>query len=146
MLYSSIPGITINSPGSSLETLNGSANPSTGGIYTYTDSSNLILSPQTTYFIVLTSGTAVANGAYDWSYGSEGPNSLYNPSGGWVAPPFDITDDNYQSSNGSNWSHVNFGEFAQFAITATPIPEPSSSLLLLLGSGVFIYVRRAFHR
>jgi PEP-CTERM motif len=26
------------------------------------------------------------------------------------------------------------------------VPEPSSSLLLLLGSGVFIYARRAFHR
>jgi hypothetical protein len=30
--------------------------------------------------------------------------------------------------------------------SSSPVPEPSSSSLLLLGSGVFIYVRRVFHR
>jgi hypothetical protein len=30
--------------------------------------------------------------------------------------------------------------------SSSPIPEPSPSLLLLLGSGVIIYVRRTFHR
>jgi hypothetical protein len=141
MIYSAIFGLGIN-PGSSLGTLNGSLNPSTAGIYTYTDDSNLILSPNTLYFIVLTAGTTVANGAYNWSDSAFPPNS----SGGWG-------DDNavLHSSNGtsgwtSNPSPYSYSGIAQFAITATPIPEPSLSLLLLLGSGVFIYVRRVFHR
>jgi hypothetical protein len=37
--------------GSSLGALNGSANPSTAGIYTYTDDANLTLSPNTFYFL-----------------------------------------------------------------------------------------------
>jgi hypothetical protein len=36
MIYSAIGGAGIN-PGSNLETLNGSINPSTSGIYTYSD-------------------------------------------------------------------------------------------------------------
>ena len=88
-------------PGSSLETLNGSANPSTGGIYTYTDASSLMLLPSTDYFIVLTAGTTVANGAYEWSVTGIGNNSSYNPSGGWsggLAPVM------HSSNNGASWS------------------------------------------
>src|ERR1035438_4209949 len=50
-------------PGSSLGTLTGSLSPVTGGIYTYTTASSLTLLPRTDYFIVLTAGTAIANGA-----------------------------------------------------------------------------------
>jgi hypothetical protein len=128
-------------PGSSLETLNGSANPSTGGIYTYTDASDLILLPSTDYFIVLTAGTTVANGAYEWSVTGIGNNSSYNPSGGWLGGLGPVL----HSSNGSSWSDSPGTTFAQFAIDATAIPEPSSSLLILLGGGVFIYVRRTLH-
>jgi hypothetical protein len=124
-------------PESSLGTLDGSANPSTAGTYTYTDDSNITLSPSTFYYIVLTSGTSVANGAYEWSLA--GANS-YNPTGGFIVDGFST------SNNGSSWN-LNFNlDFAQYAITATPVPEPSPSFLLLLGSGIFIYVRRAFHR
>ena len=124
--------------GSSLGTLSGSTNPSTAGIYTYTDDSNLILSPHATYYIVLTAGTAVANGAYDWSLA--GANS-YNPSDGWNSLGGDLQ----TSSNGSSWSSPASYD-PQYAINATAIPEPSPSWLVLLGSGIFIYVRRAFHR
>jgi hypothetical protein len=52
-------------PGSSLGTLDGSLNPTTAGVYTHIPASSLTLSPGTEYFIVLTAGTALANGAYD---------------------------------------------------------------------------------
>ena len=83
-------------PGSSLGTLSGSANPATSGIYTYTAPADLVLSPSTLYFIVLTGGTAVATGADEWSY--TGANS-YTPAedGAFWAVAIE------QSSNGSSW-------------------------------------------
>jgi len=78
LIYSAISGAGIN-PGSSLGILTGSLNPATGGIFTYT-ASNLTLSPSTDYFIVLTAGTTIANGAYEWSITSTFAPSL---SGGW---------------------------------------------------------------
>ena len=81
--------------GSSLGTLNGSLDPVTAGVYTYSPASNLTLSPSTAYFIVLTAGTAVANGAYEWSF-----TSTYAPvsSGGWYAGTALLS-----SSDGLNW-------------------------------------------
>jgi len=126
MIYSAIIFTGIN-PGSSLGTLNGSLNPATGGIYTYIPTGNLTLSPGTDYFIVLTTGTAIANGAYDWSLA--GANS-YNPNGGWHSPGGVLT-----SSNGSSW---NFNPIvAQFSITATAVPEPPALGLFALGSWLF---------
>ncbi|MGA3213100.1 MAG: choice-of-anchor R domain-containing protein, partial [Terriglobales bacterium] len=65
MLYA--PAIGGILPGSSLGTLNGSLNPVTSGIYTYTPAATLTLAPNVPYSIVLTAGTAVANGAYELS-------------------------------------------------------------------------------
>ena len=65
MLYSMAVSSAL--PGHSLGTLDGSLNPVTGGIFAYTPTGNLTLSPNEYYFIVLTAGTTVANGAYDWS-------------------------------------------------------------------------------
>jgi hypothetical protein len=67
-------------PGSSLGALNGSLDPAASGTYTFTPAANLTLSRFTPYFIVLTAGTAISDGAYNWSLA--GANS-YNPSGGW---------------------------------------------------------------
>lgn len=128
-------------PGSSLGNLSSSLDPSAAGIYTYSPASNFTLLSNTSYFIVLTAGTTIANGAYEWSL--SGVNS-YNPNGGWTVFG-GVSSDVLKSSNGSTWNSLS-GVYPQFAITATPIPEPSSSLLLLLGSSVFIYVRRTFHR
>jgi hypothetical protein len=123
-------------PASSLGTLDGSLNPATGGVFTYTPASSLTLLPNTDYFIVLTAGTAVANGAYEWSLAG---TYSYNASSGWGVGSNEGTVGIFLSShNGLSWSG-NEGNL-QFAINATPIPEPSSSFLLLLGSGVFIYV------
>jgi hypothetical protein len=129
-------------PGSSLGTLSGSTNPTTAGIYTFTPTANITLSPSTYYFIVLTAGTAIANGAYEWSLAG---TFSYNPSAGWGVLNDEGSIATFQSSqNGSSW--IGHQGNLQFALTATPIPEPSSSLLILLGSGVLIYARRSFKR
>jgi hypothetical protein len=131
MIYSATVGAGV-SPGSSLGTLDGSANPSTSGIYTYTDDSSLILSPSTDNFIVLTAGTTIANGAYAWSESAYPPSS----SGGWS-----VGNGLLHSSNGiSGWNVTPYLGIAQFAINGTAVPEPSASWLVLLGSGIFIYV------
>jgi hypothetical protein len=121
-------------PGSSLDTLSGPSNPSTDGTYTYTASS-LTLVPSTYYFIVLTSGTAISNGAYELNEGASYATSSDGGGGGLI----------FSSSDGSNWRGKPF-TYAQFGITAAAVPEPSSAFLFLLGSGVLMYVRRIFHR
>jgi hypothetical protein len=121
-------------PGNIVGTLVGSLNPTTAGTYTYTDDSNIVLSPQTQYFIVLTSGTAIANGAYEWSLADA---NLYSRDVSWGAEV-----EVWTSGDGSSWGDTSGRP--QYAIIATAVPEPSPSLLLLLGSGIFIYVRRAF--
>jgi hypothetical protein len=118
--------------GSSIATLDGSLNPAAGGLYTYTPDTSLTLSPGTDYFIVLTAGTTVANGAYDWSYAS---TSSYNPSGHWGVIGA------AGSSNGSVWHSV-LGEFPQFDINATPVPEPGVLSLSGLGGLAFLCHRR----
>jgi PEP-CTERM motif len=121
------------SPLGSLGTLNDSLNPVTAGTYTYTPATSLTLSPRTPYFIVLTAGTAIANGAYEWSLA--GANS-YNPSGGWAA-----IGGVWTSSNGS-FGPAPEGGYLQFAISATPVPEPSMLGLLALGGGFVLWRRR----
>ncbi len=136
MIYAQNPNI-VTGPflGSSLGTLTGSSNPSNVGVYTYTSDLSLILSPSTTYFVVLTAGTTVANGAYEWNFAG-----LPSRNNGW-GEAGSILD----SVDGMHWSFENSGS-AQFAVAATAIPEPSLAFFLLLGSGILMYVRRIFHR
>ncbi len=129
MLYA--PAIGSFLPGHSLGTLNGSLSPVAGGVYTYTPASNLTLTPRTPYSIVLTAGTAVANGAYGWSYG--GTNS-YNPSDGWST-----IGGVWSSSNGlTHWIGTG-GSFPRFALNATPVPEPGALSLLALGGLLLVW-------
>jgi hypothetical protein len=123
-------------PGNSLGILTGSLNPITGGIYTYTPVSGLTLSPGTTYFVVLTAATAIANGAYTWSSTSTGIYSSYNPIGGWIGGSPAI-----YSSNGSSWTPIS-GAYPQFAVSATAIPEPGVLSLFALGGVGFRWHRR----
>jgi hypothetical protein len=136
MLYA--PALGSFTPGSSLGTLNGSLTPVTSGIYTYTPAANLTLSPRTPYSIVLTSGTAVTNGAYEWSYA--GINS-YNPTGGWFTLGGAIGGA-WTSSNGSFSSWDSTSSFAQFAVNGTAVPEPSILGLLALGGFFLVWHRR----
>ncbi len=129
MLYTAHNGVAAY-PGISIDTLNGSSNPSTTGIYTYVPTTDTTLKPNNLYFIVVTAGTAVANGAYEWSESAFYPTQNSDLKGGGV----------FYSSDGLNWPS-DLGAYTQFAITVTAIPEPSTSFLLLLGSGVLFYVR-----
>ncbi len=134
MVYANInPEIAVL-PGNSIGTLDGSLNPVDAGTYNYTPDSNIVLSPNTDYYVVLTAETPIAEGAYEWSLA--GANS-YNPSDGWSGSVGRV----YTSSNGLSWIPIS-AAYPQFAITATAIPEPSSAFLLLLGSGVLFYVRK----
>jgi len=135
MLYSSIlKGDYF--PENNLITLNGSLSPVTGGIFTYTPATSLTLSPNTGYFIVVTAGTMVANGAYQWSSANY---MAYNQSGGWEAPLSLWGIDIYQSSNGSSWGDSSI--YPEFAINATAVPEPSLYALLVLGGFCFFSLR-----
>ena len=134
MIYSKSPSDIGVFPGSSIDTLDGSLNPTTAGIYTYTPALNLTLSASTDYFIVLTAGTTVANGAYDWSHAD---TYSYNPSGGWrtYANVF------YSSNGSAPWSSASSND-SQFSINAIPIPEPGVLALSGLGGLLLLWHRR----
>jgi hypothetical protein len=123
--------------------LSGSADPATAGIYTYTPAANLTLLPRTAYYIVLTSETAVVNGANEWSYGSYAGNNTYNQSGDW----FTLADAYssgaiFTSTDGLSWAYNVDGFNPQFAINATAVPEPSILGLFALGGLGFLWHRR----
>jgi hypothetical protein len=111
--------------GSVLGTLTGSANPVAAGTYTYIAPPSLTLSPSTTYYIVVNAGTAVVDGDYGWSVTST-PSPGYNSYhwGGEISFA--------QSSDGLNWSFTS-GSYGQFALNATPAPEPGLIGLFALG-------------
>jgi hypothetical protein len=130
MIYNVNPNIIAGAaPGSSLGTLNGSLDPVASGIYTYIPASSLTLSPTTEYFIVLTAGTGVADGAYEWSYTSTHAPTL---SGGWYGDHILLS-----SSDGLRWGPG--PGYAQFAISATAVPEPSTLGLLALGGSLLVW-------
>jgi hypothetical protein len=134
MLYSAFIGGAVL-PGTNLDTLSGSLDPATSGIYTFTTISNLMLSPRTVYFIVLTAGTGVTNGAYNWSESAYPPSINY-----WSADNAVL-----QSGDGiSGWHTTPYLGIAQFSINATAIPEPGVLGLLGLGGLAFLWHRRKF--
>jgi hypothetical protein len=135
MIYTGV-GFDGAVPGSSLGTLDGSLNPVFTAAYTYADDSNITLSPNSSYFIVLSEGTAVVNGAYQLSHAFF---NSYNPSGGWGVPP-GVSSGVFRSGDGSSWNSIS-ATYLQFAINATALPEPSSEILLGLGAALFGLVR-----
>jgi hypothetical protein len=135
-LYSAPDILGGTRPGSNLGTLSGSANPDIRGVYNYSDSSGLSLSAGMPYFIVITGGTAVANGAYEWSLA--GVNS-YNPVDGWAVTS-GVSSDVLESSTGSSWTSLS-ATYPQFAINATAAPEPGVVGLFALG-GLVVCWRR----
>jgi hypothetical protein len=124
----SLYSFNVNSgPENRLGSLSGAANPSAGGLFTYTTSS-LTLSPSSNYWVVLTAATPVANGSYYWSGANSG---VYSSSGGWF-----LSGGSFFSTDGlsSHWSGSRTGPGPfQLAINATAIPEPSSLVLFGLG-------------
>jgi hypothetical protein len=134
MLYTDV-GINGPIPGTSLGTLIGSTDPSASGLYTYTADS-LELAPDTSYFIVVTAGTASSAGAYAWSV--ENTSSTTSPSGGWG-----WVSTLSSSSDGSYWPFSS-DTVPQFDLTATAIPEPETLYLMSL-PGVLFFVWRRWH-
>ncbi len=123
--------------GNSLGTLTGSANPATAGTYTYTAPSDISLSPSTAYYIVISAGTAVENGSYEWSFLN---TSSYQPVGNWGASVTFISSGGLPSSWSRLGSNPNF-DYSQFALNATPVPEPGVIGLFTLGSLLVGFLR-----
>jgi hypothetical protein len=117
-------------PGGNLVTLSGS-DPVAGGIFAYTDSGP-VLSPYTSYFIVLTATTPLAQGAYDWS-----AVNGYTINNYWEIYP-----NYYSSADGSSWTGHPRGNVFQMAIYATAIPEPAMLALAGLGLATLSFLRR----
>ena len=133
MIYNVNPLIVSGAaPGINLGTLNGSLDPVAAGIYTYSPASSLTLSPSPEYFIVLTAGTGVSDGAYQWSNTSTRAPTL---SGGWNGNHILLS-----SSDGAKWGPG--PGYAQFAIAAIAVPEPSTLALLVLGGFFLVRHRR----
>ena len=93
-IYSS-PGN--GAPGTSLGSLSGS-DPVTGGVYTYT-TSGIVLSSSTFYFVVATSTTPIAQGAYHWNAANSFGEIYTSPGDPWT-----IQDAYYSSTDGSSWT------------------------------------------
>ena len=111
-----------------LGTLNGNNNPSTAGQYNYT-ASNLVLTSNTTYWIVTTCdssspGNPLPPGGYTWKFTL---SQNYSSSGNWSIGP----------------GNVGFGgSVFQFAVNATPAPEPSVCALFGFGLTTILFRRR----
>ena len=97
--------------------------PAAGGTFTYS-SAGLFLAPATVYFIMATSQTPVADGAYPWSYTS---SFRTDTSSDWI-----LTDFAFSSPDGVELTRMST-KYVQFGVTATEVPEPSSWLLVALG-------------
>jgi hypothetical protein len=123
------PGDTVHS---SLGSLSG-PDPSAGGLFTYT-TSGISLLPSVFYFVVVTAGTPVSQGSYDWS----AANSFTpNPATSWT-----IDDTYFSSSNGSTWTgHLRQNVF-QMALYTTPMPEPGTLALAGFGLACLSFCRR----
>lgn len=117
----------IEGPGNFIGSLSGVA-PTSAGIFTYI-ASNITLGPLNRYWLVITSGTPVANGSFSWNLAS---TSGFESSGSWKMRPY------YYDSSADGLIWISNGHTPlQFALNATLIPEPSSLVLLCCG-GLFL--------
>lgn len=114
-----------------LLTLTGS-DPTGDGVFMY-EASGFVLLPGTSYWLALTSTTPLPTGAFLWNYTTATPAGRDGWEGGnmyaIVSPGPPPTTIRY------------VGRVPQFAVSATPIPEPASVALFILAGLVFV-VRR----
>jgi len=126
--------VSINSdssgqPGTSLAILAGNADPESAGQYVYA-ASGLILNSTTTYWIQancdsFSSGPLSPPGGYAWQITT---SLTYTSSDGW-------------NTSGTGNSVGGFGGLLQFAVDASPAPEPNSSFLVAFGLMSFAFWR-----
>jgi hypothetical protein len=114
-------------PGSSLGSLMG-PDPAAGGVFTYS-TTGIPLVATRVYYVVLTSTTPVAAGAYEWS-----ATSPLTSSNGWL-----IADGYYTSNDGLTWALPTRGRSLQLALFGTAVPEPGAGALVGLGMAAFIF-------
>ena len=122
----------LTKPGSLIATLAGNPQPTDGGVFSFT-SPGLPLSPNTKYWIVMTSQSALADGAFTATRVSFFD---YTATGNWSMDRFFKT-----SADGLTWTDSNVGFNLAFAVTATAIPEPSAVAVLTL-SALFLAAGR----
>ena len=112
--------------------LSGDTDPETAGQYVYT-ASDILLDSLTTYWIVATCDSSSPNiisppDGYTWQMA----NSLdYASANGW------------NIDNSGNSSLIGNG-LLQFAVNATPVPEPNISGLFIFGGLLFSFCRSRF--
>ncbi|HVU26591.1 MAG TPA: choice-of-anchor R domain-containing protein [Verrucomicrobiae bacterium] len=124
----------VPTPGAELGALNGSSNPSTAGIYIYT-TSGITLLPDTVYFI-----GARTRGTFYWSLAN---SASYTSNDNWDYP---LLIEGFPSYgfyyDGDGVTPIPYP--LQFAISATPIPEPQ--IYALLGLSLAYIGFRRFRR
>jgi hypothetical protein len=109
-------------PGESLGNLTG-PDPAAGGTFSYSGA-GFVLAAHTPYFLVLSATTPIADGAYSWSLAD---SSSSDANDGWRVLTFQ-----WSTVDGVNWDR-HPGDYFQFAVNATAVPEPSAWLLVALG-------------
>lgn len=126
----------IGEPGSLLGTLSGSSNPAAAGQYTCL-STGLSLAANTSYWVV--AGAGSGGGTYNWNLTGD-PFSYTGP---WQIPATDTHITSF-SAGGDNWNTLPNDSFPrQFSISATAVPEPTiSTLLMMAGTLALGIVRR----
>ncbi len=125
-------------PGSALgAALSGNASPVLGQEYTYT-ASGITLSASTTYWIVASNNSTTAS--YGWKLADEAATVT----GGWATPL------SFSSRSGTDaWAPYLTGippgsvqEALRYSLNASPVPEPGSVGLLLVGAGAAFLLKR----
>ena len=119
-------------PGEWLGNLRGDSDPNPQMVRTYFYyADGITLSPGSGFFVVMTSDTAAAQGAYQW-FTAFKPGQFFNGSLRLGTSYFD-------SSDGVSWSgHVD-QDLGLIVVTGTPVPEPSSIMLLFCGVVSLLY-------
>jgi hypothetical protein len=123
-------------PGNRVGELTVTTNPVNAGIYRFY-ASNIVLSASTWYSVVITSSQPLAAGTYKWNFIGGTTNLLILKVDGWnMGFPA-------HSTNGIVWERVGNMNGFQFAVNASPIPEPGASWLIGAGIGLlFCSLRR----
>lgn len=126
-----------NQPGTAVGQLTTGTAPTTAGVYSFTPTASIVLDSATTYWIVAsTSGAS----RYDWSLSQSLGFSAQDT---WSIDESDFTLA-YSENAGTSWDvYAADGGIgpALFAISATPVPEPSAPALLLGAATVALTLR-----
>jgi hypothetical protein len=109
-------------PGSFLAALNGSANPSAPGDYTYTPAETVNLAANTFYYVV--AGVSSGSGSYDWRAESGGGVAVGNTIG-----------NSSSTDAGESWQARSSIVTSSMQVNGdvNPIPEPVNVALMVFG-------------